>query len=311
MSNIQIIENQGLNHNKAITLHWKHKRMIMKKTVLLFLSLLLTVTAKSQLVSIVSTADAGKGDSIDIVKYEVVYDLEATVPAKKDTTKYSERMMLQIGNKCSAFYSYVAYQVDSLVAEQVKQGGAIQIKNNSKVSWKLYKNVPEVGQTAFLDRVCNDNYRVVENMENPKWKFVADSVIEILGYRCRLAEADFKGRHWLAWYAEEVPIDNGPWKLQGLPGLILKAYDSNREFVFTAVGMTNVGGKSNIGYKGKSYSEVSRKDLNKIYKRYYADPIGYLFMTFPQSSTNKLIVKDENGNDKKHSKPVAYNLIEW
>lgn len=310
MSNTQITKKQCFNYNKAIILH-SIKRKIMKKTVLLFLSLLFTVVAKSQLVSIVSTADAGKGDSIDVVKFEVVYDLDATVPAKEDTTKYSERMLLQIGSKASAFYSYVAYQVDSLVAEQVKQGGDIQIKNSSKVSWKLYKNVPEVGQTAFLDRVCNDNYRVVEKMENPEWKFVPDSVKEILGYHCRFAEADFKGRHWLAWYAEEVPIDNGPWKLQGLPGLILKAYDSNREFVFTAVGLTNADGKSNIGYKGKNYSEVSRKDLNKIYKRYYADPIGYLFMTFPQSSTNKLTVKDENGNDRHHSKPVAYNLIEW
>lgn len=282
----------------------------MRRSFLLNVCILLSLSADSQTVTIVDSSP-DRGDSIDKVNYEVVYNLDAAMPSKKDTTQYSERMLLQIGPEKSAFFSYVAFQVDSMVQEQFKHGDDINIHASAKVSWKLYKNVPDVGQTAYLDRICTDNYRVVEKIETPDWRFVADSVKNILGYRCRLAEAQYKGRHWMAWYAEDVPIDNGPWKLQGLPGLILKAYDSNREFVFTAVGLTNVRGSHSIYYKGKNYSEISRKDLNKIYKRYYDDAIGYLFMTFPQSSTNKVTVTDQDGNELKHSKPVAYNLIEW
>lgn len=281
----------------------------MRKSILLCVCILLSIAANGQLVTL-ADASGDKGDSIDMVNYEVVYNLDATVPSKKDTTSYSERMLLQIGSEKSEFFSYVAFQVDSMVEAQLKRGDNVNISASAKVSWKLYKNVPNNGETAYLDRICNDNFRVVEKIEVPNWKFIADSIQDILGYRCRLAEADFKGRHWMAWYAEDIPIDNGPWKLQGLPGLILKAYDSNREFVFTAVGLTNVHGSGNIYYKGKGYSEISRKDLNKIYKRYYNDAIGYLFMTFPQSSTSKVTVTDQDGNELKHSKPVAYNLIE-
>lgn len=282
----------------------------MKKTLLLFLCMMFTMAAKSQMINIVDMSDPSRGDSIDKDEYEVVYDLSVMIPAK-DTVRYSERMLLQVGTVKSAFFSYAAYQTDSLVQAKLAHGEKVNINFTAKVSWKLYKNFPSQGQTAYLDRVASDNFRVVENIENPQWQLVADSAKEILGYRCRLAVAKYKGRNWSAWYAEDVPIDNGPWKLQSLPGLILMAYDSNREFVFTAVGLTNVHGSRNIYYKGKSYTNITRKDLNKIYKHFYNDAIGYALMTFPQSSTNKLSIKDENGNDLKHSKPLAYNLIEW
>lgn len=282
----------------------------MKKTFLFIIVMLLSVEAKSQMVTMADVS-AGIGDSIDKVNYEVVYDLKAMVPSKTDTTKYNERMLLQIGSEKSAFFSYVAFQVDSMIQEQIKRGENVNINATANVSWKLYKNVPYKGKSSYLDRICNDNFNVVENIETPSWNLIADSTRDILGYHCRLAETHFKGRLWLAWYAVDIPIDNGPWKLQGLPGLILEAYDSNCEYDFTAVGLSNVHGSRNIYYKGKRYSEISRKDLNKIYKRFYNDAIGYLFMTYPQSSKSKVTVTDQYGNELKHSKPMSYNLLEW
>lgn len=283
----------------------------MKKMLFLAALLLLSVTVNAQLVSIVDASGAGRGDSVDRVRYEVVYNLDATVPAKRDTTHYQERMILQIGSMKSAFFSYVAYQVDSLVREQIAHGEPVNVQSSSQVSWKLYKQLPAAGQTIYLDRVCNDNFRVVEKMENPSWKLIADSAKTILGYPCRLAETRFKGRLWRAWYAPDVPIDNGPWKLQGLPGLILMAADDHQEFVFMAVGLTNVNGARNIYYRGKNYQDVSRKALNSVYKHYYADAIGYARMTYPQSSTSSIRITNGDGKELFHSKPVPYNLIEW
>ena len=56
----------------------------------------------------------------------------------------------------------------------------------------------------------------------------------------RLATSDFRGRHWTAWFATDIPVSDGPWKLGGLPGLILEAYDKGHQYTFTAVGLERV-----------------------------------------------------------------------
>ena len=43
------------------------------------------------------------------------------------------------------------------------------------------------------------------------------------------ATASFRGRHFTAWFSPDIPLPYGPWKLQGLPGLILEAYDTHKE----------------------------------------------------------------------------------
>ena len=282
----------------------------MKRNVMFLLCVLLSLAARSQEVTVYTAADAARGDSIDRVKYEVVYDLRAIVPAVPDSTGYDERMLLQIGETASAFYSYAAYQVDSMVAEQIKRRDNLNIRYTAKVNWRLYKNCPTAGKTVFLDRVANDRYVVEEDEELPAWSLVADSAKEVLGYQCHLAVAAYKGRTWSAWYTDDIPIDNGPWKLQGLPGLILQAYDEGREFVFTAVGMMSVATGKTLEYKGKSFTPIDRKSLNKIYKRYYADAIGYTLMSYPSSSRSSIKITDGEGNELKHSKPMPYNLIE-
>lgn len=57
----------------------------------------------------------------------------------------------------------------------------------------------------------------------------------ICGYDCRIATARFRGRIWKAWYAPDIPANAGPWKFNGLPGVILKVEDSQRHFCWVCV----------------------------------------------------------------------------
>ena len=145
-------------------------------------------------------------------------------------------------------------------------------------------------------------------MEPIDWQ-LTDSIDSICGYECHQAIAKFKGRTWIAWYTEDIPIDKGPWKLSGLPGLILKVHDSENDYGFTAVGLTTDKGSTPIYYKGKKFEPIDRKSLTSIYKKYYADPIGYLLQDAKYAAIVK--IKDEKGNILKHSKRAEpYNPIE-
>jgi GLPGLI family protein len=74
--------------------------------------------------------------------------------------------------------------------------------------------------------------------------------------KCNKAITEFKGRKYIAWYTNSIPIANGPWKLGGLPGLIIEAYDEDDQWhvVCTAI-------KINDGYDFTSYDKVISKGV--------------------------------------------------
>jgi GLPGLI family protein len=57
-------------------------------------------------------------------------------------------------------------------------------------------------------------------------------------YQCQKAVATFRGRDYTAWFTRDVPINAGPWKLHGLPGLIIMAIDNSGEVRFTVSSIT-------------------------------------------------------------------------
>ena len=102
----------------------------------------------------------------------------------------------------------------------------------------IYKNYPD-GRITVTDGLILQDYRYVDSLHTQIWT-MGDSTREVLGYTCQQATADFRGRHWTAWFATDIPVSDGPWKLGGLPGLILEAYDKGHQYTFTAVGLERV-----------------------------------------------------------------------
>ena len=70
------------------------------------------------------------------------------------------------------------------------------------------------------------NIYVKEKRPKISWKFEKETK-KIGNYTCHKATAPFRGRDYTVWYTPEIPIPYGPWKLNGLPGLVLEAYDTD------------------------------------------------------------------------------------
>lgn len=72
---------------------------------------------------------------------------------------------------------------------------------------------------------------VAEKRIAQNWKLQKETK-KIGGFNCHKATTKFRGRGYTAWYTNEIPLPYGPWKLQGLPGLILEAYDTNQDIYY-------------------------------------------------------------------------------
>lgn len=92
------------------------------------------------------------------------------------------------------------------------------------------------------------------------WHIVEDSTKTVLGYECVMATADYHGRKWTAWFSPEIPVQDGPWKFCGLPGLILEAAEENGHHRFTADGIEQ-SSQSIYPIYNKDYEKMGRLDM--------------------------------------------------
>ena len=83
-----------------------------------------------------------------------------------------------------------------------------------------------------------------------------------------MAETDYHGRHWTVWFTPEIPHQDGPWKLCGLPGLILEATDSTDQHSFIATGVENSNQEIYPIYEPRKYDKMKRIDMLKTYSDY-------------------------------------------
>ena len=94
-------------------------------------------------------------------------------------------------------------------------------------------------QKDYIDKIENviekfdNNYFSTAQVQELKWK-LRGSNKTINSYNCKNAEVVFGGRKWIAWYTSDIPINDGPYKFWGLPGLILeiRSEDDDYSFVF-------------------------------------------------------------------------------
>lgn len=184
--------------------------------------------------------------------------IEMTDTTKRESRFHKDHVMLRIGKSMSLFCGTKRLWNDSL--ETVNHALAFELyikecETNKKNGthdlmcgyyWPyIYKNYPEgkVTEKAYFD---GERRRYEEDWEKPEWE-ITDSVKTVIGYECFKATAEFRGRKWTAWFTPEIPIQDGPWKLCGLPGLILEAYDTSHDYSFTAEGIRQ-NGISDVGY---------------------------------------------------------------
>lgn len=230
---------------------------------------------------------------------------------KRDTTQqiYTDDLMtLRIGKKSSIFFSNTSYMIDSLLTSPNGKSMQLDIISNGSrrygkriVSYTVLKDIQKK-EIEFTDNVGGDHYKYIEEIPHFQWKIVSDKK-KIWDFQCQKATCTFRGRQYEAWFTTDLPINNGPWKFHGLPGLILEVYDTSKEYSFVYVGHNK--SHSPINSLPHDYIHTSRTKYQKAYRNFMKDPVAYI----AAASGMKITLSDSKKKDIAKRK-LNYDLME-
>ncbi len=190
--------------------------------------------------------------------------------------------ILDIGNHSSHFYSRWTERNRDIRDSVFHNGGkladyytAIDKSGcpRSKSAYNVFKNYPFKGDLTYTNKQFKD-FLYKESMVMPQWKMLQGDTV-IVGYPCKKAKTTFRGRTWIVWYTMDIPYHDGPWKLYGLPGLILKADDIKGDFIFNCIGIEK-GKKQPIVLRKAKYVKCTPEEMEELERLSLKDPDAFV-----------------------------------
>ena len=246
-------------------------------------------------------AKLGKNKTLDTSVMECIYNYRIIDHSIGDMREYYA--ILEIGDTVSKFESYGSYRLDSALVgkQQMTLGEYFDFYNKYSPDFKefLLENV-NANKLSYYGKVSIDKFMYHEEVPHIDWA-LSDSTKEIRGYLCHQATATFRGRNWIAWYCD-IPKSVGPWKLNGLPGLILAAETEDKEHTFSAISVRK--SSSPITVNDKEYFKTTREHFNQALADYKSNPAK-------SWKNSPLAPKDMNGKPLPVKKrKLFYNPLE-
>lgn len=250
-----------------------------------------------------------------IVHYKFSHIRDTTHPTEVST----ENMLLFIGSNLSMYKSYDAIIQDSLNKKMIEQtiankktvgdvlnSGLLNINlgnsnSTNKVSYFIDKSL---NQIISSEKILNKSYIIKDQLSVISWTITQETK-KIADYNCQKATCYFRGRNYIAWFCTDLPFTNGPWKLGGLPGLLLEAYDEKKQVKFVFDGIEKTNASINIIQLPKNAITTTKKDLDNMKTAMRNDPSSFFGNSF--GTSDNVIKVQMNPN---YQKKVINNPIE-
>lgn len=236
--------------------------------------------------------------------YEIRYRLQYVSDTESSLIKVEDFYLFSNGQNHSYFLSENFYALDSIKQSIARKGlGALNLSKvpKTKFNYIIEKKLAEK-QVAFYDNILKYKLAYVEQ---PAYNWIIHNEKKsISNFECTKATLNYYGRKWTAWFTNDIPINDGPYKFAQLPGLIIKLYDLENSFDFELVALKknkNNNHKAEMNKKLNTYKMVTKtayleavKNINKN----IVNELSTIGITLDSEAQNRLQKKGINGNNQ-------------
>jgi GLPGLI family protein len=180
-----------------------------------------------------------------LVKYKIVHIYDTTKPESPG----EEIMQLRVANTLSEFSSYefeTEYRNYDQARYAIRQANGIMLhgsnypENYIRKSRVIQYNYYSENKSYWVyNQIFKDYIGYPFQLPEIKWT-IFNETREIGNITCQKATAWVLGRLYEAWFAPSLPFPTGPWKLHGLPGLIMEAADQKKQVQFQFVSIEDI-----------------------------------------------------------------------
>lgn len=201
--------------------------------------------------------------------YRLIYELKYKTDSLKNNY-ITQNMVLDINPNETKFYYEKLLKFDSLYKKGVNLSFSMPLQQIVK---------KEKGNYLHSNYYSLDGqYFQYTTKDKIKWTILDNTRFEN-NLTLQKAHTYFGGRHWEAWFSNENPLQEGPYKFSGLPGLIYEISDTNDNFIYRLISLTNqkeVYDTSNIveNCLGIKPITISEKQFQKILLDKYLNPFS-------------------------------------
>ncbi|MFI5160612.1 MAG: GLPGLI family protein [Sphingobacteriales bacterium] len=185
------------------------------------------------LMMVVFQAIAQKPDTAQVL---VHYKFSQVRDTNNRAHPYTENMVLFVGKSSGAFRSYDRQLQNEMYRRQMQEAINSSPNGNIRVDHKITASGTEyyqfINQKKLVRKeVMMNAYIINDALPVITWHISSDKA-NFAELHCQKATCHFKGRDYTAWFCPDLPMRVGPWKLNGLPGVIVEAYDAKKEVFF-------------------------------------------------------------------------------
>ena len=213
--------------------------------------------------------------------YKATYQLEYQEDSTDQSSIKSETVVLYLGEGHSRYSSLGKAVKDSLEANLDPSNKSMvefyrirSLTPHTNFDYKIFKNYHR-NNLILVETIFKDQLKYQQDLKTIDWE-IQQETKEVLGHKVQKATGSFAGRNYVAWFAPQLPFSDGPYKFDGLPGLIMEISDLQDHYYFSLTAFEKLENPVEKLLNLDDYKEVSQQQLDQVRKDYKRDPLSIM-----------------------------------